>query len=336
MKKPSTESIQRLGQSLKRLSWYDYGYFAATGYLGSTLIQKANWVQFGAFAIALYFSGQSLYRTHYRKDPYKLEEYCRRAAKKYNAKDYAGAKELASRGIDNGSSLTKEKNLHTAYMLRAQAGIMLGEYEEALEDTTSAIELDETLGAGYYFRSIAKELAGYEFNEYIEDLKRGAELGEENASTRLISFDKERLRYWSNYILESAFNMDKTSESFKEWGYTDADDEESETWHKKFTDVAALAFAAVRGETDKEMAKTPLAVIYSDFIMWILDLRCVDSLQSLRRIAPGIEVDMYDSLVMRLTKTSKLNENWSGYYNTRFTDIYNKRGMGCKTMEEER
>ena len=333
MKKLSGESLQRVGQSLRRLSWYDYGYFAATGYLASTLTQRANWIQFAAFAIALYFSGQTLYRTHYRKDPNKLEEYCRRSAKRYNAKEYARAKELASKGIDNGSGLIKEKNLSTAYILRAQAGIMLGEYEEAIEDCSSAIALDETLATPFYFRGIAKELSGSDANECISDLMKAGELGNEDAAKKAMSIQMQGLRWWSNHVLESAFNIGESSEAFKDWGYTDADNEDSDLWHKKFLDVAALAFAEIREQTDEEMAKTPLAEIYSDFVFWVIELKCVHSLRSLRHLAPRIEIDMYDSLVTRLAKTSNLNDKWAGFYNTRFTELYDKRGMGLKVLE---
>ena len=336
MTKRSRESLKRLGSSFKRLSWYDLGYFAATAYLASTLLERANWIQGSAFAVALYFSGQTLYRTHYRKDPQKLEDYCRRSAKQYNAKEYTKAKELASRGIDIGSGLKGDENLATAYILRAQAGIMLSNYEEAIQDCTSAITLDETLGTPYYFRGIAKELSGVALSECVSDLRKAGELGNEEAAKKATSIEKQGLRWWSNYVLETVFNMDKESEAFKDWGYTDADDEDSELWHKKFLDVAALAFAEIREQTDEEMSKTPLAEVYSDFVIWVIDLKCVDSLQSLRRLAPRLDIDMYDSLVTRLAKTSNLNERWAGFYNTRFADIYDKRGMGLKVLEEGR
>ena len=336
MKKLDADSLQRLGQSLRRLSWTDYGYFAATAYLGVALAERASWLQASLFAVSLYYSSQAIYRTHSRKDAHELWQYCRKAASRYEAEEYLEAKRLAGIGIDKGYNLAKDKNLSAAYILRAQSEIMLSDFREAIQDCTSAIELDESLSTPYYFRGIAKELSGVAPSEYIGDLRKAGELGNEQAAKKAISFDKQGLRWWTNHVLESAFNMDKSSEAFDLWGYTDADDEESDSWHKKFLDVAALAFAEVREQTDEEMAKSPIAEIYSDFVIWIIDLKCVHSLQSLKQIAPRIDIDMYDSLVTRLAKTSNLNEKWAGFYNTRFTDIYDKRGMGTKVLEEGR
>jgi tetratricopeptide (TPR) repeat protein len=77
-------------------------------------------------------------------------------------------------------------NLAEAYYFRAILHGHLKEYQRAIRDYTSAVELKPALIEAYYFRALNHGAAG-KYEEALRDMKTAAELGYEPAKRFLES-----------------------------------------------------------------------------------------------------------------------------------------------------
>ena len=99
----------------------------------------------------------------------KIEYYFNEGVKKYNAKDFEGAK------VDFTKAIELDPNFVAAYTNRGFAKHILKEFEGAKEDFTKAIELDPNLVEAFISRGLAKQ-GSEDFKGAVEDYTKAIEL----------------------------------------------------------------------------------------------------------------------------------------------------------------
>ena len=99
----------------------------------------------------------------------KIEYYFNEGVKKYNAKDFEGAK------VDFTKAIELDPNFVAAYTNRGFAKHKLKEFEGAKEDFTKAIELDPNLVEAFISRGLAK-YGSEDFKGAVEDYTKAIEL----------------------------------------------------------------------------------------------------------------------------------------------------------------
>ena len=172
---------------IKRLKWSDYAYIAMTVFLGIIVVnakpdfgKATTWVFVFFFAIALYFSGEIIYKalrfnnaksnytnpelesTNYEEcieiytrkisnDPHNADNYLKRG----NSYHLLGSNENAMKDFDKSIELSPDNG--NGYLLRGESSHQIGDFENALIDFNRALEINPGHMAIYMNRAITKQ-----------------------------------------------------------------------------------------------------------------------------------------------------------------------------------
>lgn len=328
---------------MRGISSGDYAYFALTVSLGVIVARGGqSWFVVAIFIASLYFSAEIIYKALVNKGVNEFKYWFNQSLKEGESENYPKQIEYLDKALKACPDAKENPHVVNALVVRGRTKVLLNDFRGGITDLSNAIDIDPNSGDIFNLRSTAKHLwivSGSEdapdYYDYTADVRRAAELGVEDAVSRTLLLDKKGIEMWTNHILENAFEFSPSTTTYNQWGYVEDDDINSDEWHIKFLDVAALTFCSLKSEPDDVLADLPFAPLYADFMIWILELKCVDSLTLLKKISPRIEIDVYDRLLFRLTKTSNLTGKLSEYFNTRFCDLYRKQpenGLGLEVL----
>lgn len=343
--------VQRLQESQKNLDssaipivlwpiWKKVGLVSITVFLGISANDSGNWLAIIAFLYYAFLSIKLIVET------IMANREQRSSAQKPNNKEERreyyeiGLEYLRNNDYKNAiNNFTKAIEITPGvsglYLAQGNCKMFLKDYQGAIYDFTKAIELSPKEADAYFQRAIARQdLDGCMGDEAANDVRQAADLGDKAAIEWVITHQKDRIKDWTNSLLKDkeGFNMDESSDQYKNLAYHDSDDENNNEWIHKFLDIAAECFISSRNETREELAKDRLATVYSDFSIYLLEFPFIESRAILKAFAPNLDIDIYDRLLFSLVG-SELNDKWPEFYNTRLYDMHNKRGKGLATLE---